>query len=363
MDGINKDTGPANNPSSEVSSLEEQPTVSISNSSANNDTATGLNDEIDSLEGSDSTSVVTNNPDQAPTTQMSPDQSPKQSGHHNPFERVARLFNVYLLLFILLFIIAIVASVVLYLKANEQANSTNSSSSQSLSQSELNQLANGDVTVGGPKSTLNVQSNAVFAGSVLIHSNLQIAGTLQVGSDAANDGLRVTGNSIFDDVQIDKSLALNGNGSILGQLNIQGNLSVSGTASFSGAVSVSQLTVGSLDLTGSLNLTHHINAGGSTPSRSYGLALGNGGSASVSGSDTAGSVSINTGSSPIAGCFLTITFSTPFNTTPHIVVTPVDSSGGGMQYYINRSTTNFSICSASTPPASASFGFDYIAFD
>lgn len=354
MDGKNKDTDSANDQSSLVSSPEEQPSVSS--------TSASLNDGVDSLEGSESTEVETGKPNQA-TTQIVTDSSAKLPGRHNPFERIAKHFNIYLLLFILLFIIAIASGFVLYLKANQEANSTSPAATQSLTQSELSQLASGDVTVGGPKSTLNVESNAVFAGSVLVHSNLQIAGTLQVGSDAANTGLRVTGNSTFDDVQIDKSLALNGDGSVQGQFNIQGNLSVTGSATFSGAVSVAQLTVGSLDLSGTLTFTHHITAGGTTPSRSYGSALGSGGSASIGGSDTAGSISINTGSSPSIGCFVTITFSTPFNATPHIVVTPIGSSAAGIQYYVNRSTTSFSVCSASTPPASASFGFDYIAFD
>jgi len=363
MDGKKNETTPLNDPTNEVSSLEEQPTVSISSSSVSND-SNSLNEGTDSLEDSDSVASGTNQAGQTPASGVvSPTVSPEIPGYHGPFERIARHFNIYLLLFILLFLMAIAAGTIFYLKANEQANNANSSSSQTLSQSELSQLANSDVTVGGPQSTLNVQSNAVFAGSVLVHSNLQIAGTLQVGSDAANNGLRVTGNSTLDDVQIDKSLALTGNGSVQGQFNIQGNLSVNGTASFSGAVSASKLTVSTLDLSGDLTLTHHITAGGSTPARSYGSALGSGGSASVSGSDTAGSVSINTGSSPPAGCFLTISFSAPFNATPHVVVTPVGSSAAGIQYYINRSTANFSICTASAPPASASFGFDYIAFD
>ncbi len=362
MDGKNNDTGPANQ-ADDISSLEEQSTVNISKSDANAPASVSANDGVNSLEGSESATSVTNSPEQTSAPQVISDSLTNIPGRHNPFERVARQFNVYLLLFVLLFFLAIIAGVILYLKANQQANNNNNSNSQSLTQSELSQLANGDVTVGGPKSTLNVQSNAVFAGSVLVSSNLQIAGTLQVGSDAANDGLRVTGNSTFDDVLIDKSLALNGNGSVQGQFNVQGNLGVNGTATFSGNISAPQLTVGTLNLNGALSLTHHITAGGSTPSRAYGSALGSGGSASVSGSDTAGSISINTGSSPAAGCFLTITFATAFNATPHIVITPVGSSAAGIQYYINRSTTNFSVCSASTPPASASFGFDYLAFD
>jgi cytoskeletal protein CcmA (bactofilin family) len=361
MDGTNKDSAPKTGQNDDVSSLEEQSSVSVSSTNDNNGSGGNVKDETDSLEGSDpgAEEGLIHTPDgqEAPTTHTPLPVS------HGRLERVARHFNIYLLLFAFLLILAIVSGTIFYLKANEQANNATKSSSQSLSQSALSQLANSDVTVGGPQYTLNVQSNAVFSGSVLVHSNLQIAGTLQVGSDAANNGLRVTGNSTFDDVQIDKSLALSGNGSVQGQFNIQGNLGVNGTASFSGDVSAPQLTVGTLILTGNANFTHHITAGGSTPTRTYGTALGNGGSASVSGSDSAGSISINTGASPPAGCFVTVTFSSAFNSTPHIVVTPVGSSAAGIEYYITRSTTNFSLCTASAPPSSASFGFDYIAFD
>ncbi|MGI0133760.1 MAG: hypothetical protein ACREBW_02220 [Candidatus Micrarchaeaceae archaeon] len=271
--------------------------------------------------------------------------------------------NIYLLFFIVLLVIAGATGVVFYLKAKNGTSSPTSLGSQSLPQSTLDQLANSDVTVGEPKHTLSVQSDTVFGGSVVVRSNLQVAGALQVGSNLAINGIRVTGNSTFDDVQITKSLALTGNGSVQGQLNVQQNLNVNGGGTFLGALSAPSLAVGSIQLNGDLIITHHLSAGGSTPGRTNGTALGSGGTVSVSGSDSAGSVTINTGGGPGPGCFITISFSTKFNSTPHIVTTPVGLAAAGIQYYINRSTTSFSICSASTPPSSSTFGFDYIAFD
>lgn len=271
-------------------------------------------------------------------------------------------FNIYFLLFVLLVVVAAILGAVFYFKAQTN-NGGGNLASQSLSQNTLDQLANSDVSVGEPQHTLNVQSNAVFAGNVLVRSNLQIAGTLQVGTDLAINGIRVTGNSTFDDVQITKSLAVTGNGSFQGQLNVQSALNVNGAGTFLGAVSAPALTVGTLQLNGDLNLTHHLAAGGSVPSRSNGNALGVGGTTSFNGSDTAGSVTINTGSSPNAGCFITINFANQFNSTPHIVITPVGAAAAGLAYYITRTTSNFSICTTSTPPSSTTFGYDYIAFD
>ena len=240
MDGTNDNHGAADNQDSDISSLEEQTTVTTAPESEAGNSSNISSEDPNSLDantgnGAESTSGLT-----VPTGSVStePTMSPTGRGF---MRRLMDRFNIYLLLFILLLILSAVTGTILYLKASNQANNTSSSSSQSLSQSELSQLANGDVTVGGPQSTLNVQSNAVFSGSVLVHSNLQIAGTLQVGSSAANSGLRVTGNSTFDDVQITKSLALTGNGSIQGQLNVQGNLGVTGSGTFNGAIPARRL--------------------------------------------------------------------------------------------------------------------------
>lgn len=268
--------------------------------------------------------------------------------------------NVYLVLFIILLTIATVGAVVLYLKSSAPQSNV---LSQPLSQSTLDKLSSSDISVGEPKHTLSVQSDTIFSGNVLVRDNLQIAGTLQVGSNLAIAGLRVTGNSTFDDVQITNSLALTGNGAVQGSLSVQKSLSVSGAGTFSGAVSAASITAGGLQLSGDLNLTHHLAAGGSTPTRSNGAALGSGGTASVSGSDTAGSVTLNTGSGPSAGCYITVTFASKFNSTPHMVITPVGSTSSGLSYYINRSTTNFSVCATNVPSASTTYVFDYVAFD
>lgn len=134
---------------------------------------------------------------------------------------------------------------------------------------------------------------------------------------------------------------------------------MSGNSTFDGRVSATQLTTNALQLNGDLILTSHLSVGGATPALSKGSALGSGGTASINGSDTAGSIAINTGNSPPAGCFATITFVKAFQNTPHVQVTPVGSAAGAIDYYINRSSTSLSICSASTPPAGQTFGYDY----
>lgn len=302
---------------------------------------------------------------EGPDTPVQPVNGAGPAPSSDPSSRLSRWrkkFNIYLLLLILVVVVALIITLIAFLQGR-QHTTTQHIQTQGLSQSTLDQLASGDVSVGTNQSVLNVQSSAVFAGQVLIRQNLQVAGNLQIGGTVALNNIAVAGTSQFGQVNVNKNLAVAGDTALQGSLTTSKSLQVNGNGTFSGPLSAPQITAGSLQLNGDLVLTHHITAGGATPSRSNGPALGSGGSASISGSDTAGSVSINTGTGPAAGCFISITFNSHFNATPHILITPVGSAAGGLAYYINRSSTSFSICDASAPPATSSFGFDYFVLD
>jgi len=251
--------------------------------------------------------------------------------------------------------------VIAYLKSHTKT--ANNINDQTLSQNSISQLAKSDVTVGDVKQTLSVQSNAVFAGQVLVRKDLQVAGKLEVGGSLSLTGITVSGDSIFDQIQVNKNLQVAGDTALQGQLTVQKSLNVNGGGTFNGALSAPQLNVNVLQINGDLNLTHHISAGGATPGRTSGTALGGGGTASVSGSDTAGSITISTGGSPSSGCFITVNFVNKFNNTPHVVVSPVDAGSATLQYYVTRTTTSFSVCTANAAPSGQTFGFDYIVFD
>ena len=289
----------------------------------------------------------------APET-PTPEPDKKASG----LKKLRQRFNILILMFGLIIVVAIGIILVAYLQS-KKASGTSHLPSQSLSQSTLEQLASNDATVGSSQSVLNVQSSAVFAGQVLVKQNLEVAGNLQIGGTVALSNIAVSGTSQLGQVTISKDLAVTGDTAIQGSSTIAKSLQVNGNGSFGGTLTAPQIVTPSLQLNGDLVLTHHINIGGGTPNRSGGSALGSGGSVSVGGSDTAGSISINTGGGPAAGCFATITFTNQFAVTPYVLVTPIGSSAGGLSYYVNASTTGFSICDASAPPAGASFGFDY----
>ncbi|HEY5668130.1 MAG TPA: polymer-forming cytoskeletal protein [Candidatus Saccharimonadales bacterium] len=275
-------------------------------------------------------------------------------------KRLWQRFNIYLLLFVLIILIAVSVTIVFFVK-NRSTNiaNTNSISSQNLSDSALKQLSNTNVNVGNSSQVLNVESNAVFAGSVLVRNNVEVAGNIKLAGNLELPGITVSGNSRFSQLAAN-DVAINGTATVQGVFIAKKGLDVTGNASITGTLTASQVATSALQLNGDLILTHHITAGGPVPGLSRGAALGNGGTASVSGSDTAGSITINIGSLPAAGCFATISFTSRFTTVPHVSVTPIGSGAAGLQYYINRSTSDFSVCTINPAAASTTFGFDYI---
>lgn len=274
-------------------------------------------------------------------------------------KKIRRHLNVYLLLFVLILMVAAGILVVTALSDDEETKAP-TIANQSLSTDALKQLANTDTTVGDPKQILNVQSNAVFAGKVLVRGSLDVAGQINVGGALSLPGIVVSGDSQFDQVQINKGLNLGGDMSIQGQLVVRKNVSISGSGTFGGTVSAPQISTNTLQLVGDLNLTKHVIGGGVTPGRSIGGALGTGGTGSVSGSDTGGTINLNTGSGTAAGCLITVNFSQRYDNVPHVVITPIGSAAAGLDYYVNRTTSSFSICGLNAATPNASFGFDYI---
>jgi cytoskeletal protein CcmA (bactofilin family) len=311
--------------------------------------ASTSNSEGDSLEGGTET-----------TAEPEKTNTPKRHSG-NPIQRLIQHMNIYLLLFI--FIIVLAGGIVMVgIQRNKKVAAPTTVNTQSLTAEELKKLTENEQKVGDPKSTLSIESNAIFSGKVLVRDSLDVAGTIKVGGSLSLPGISVSGQSTFDQIQAN-NLNITGNTTVQGQLNVQKGLTISGGATFGGPISAPQITIQSLQLSGDLQITRHIDAGGGTPGKSDGSALGSGGTASVSGTDTAGTITINTGGGPGAGCFVTINFTQKFNGTPHIVITPVGSGAASLDYYVNRSNSNFSVCTANAAGGGQSFSFDYVAID
>jgi cytoskeletal protein CcmA (bactofilin family) len=303
---------------------------------------------------------VATDPNQSVDAGTGPKKPPKMP-FSVKFARIARRFNIYLIGF---FLMITIGGVVVYVavQRNRQAKSEAPISTQELTQETIDQLKNTDAKVGDPKQILTIESNTVISGQVLIRDSLDVAGPLKVGGALSLPGITVSGVSNFEQVQA-SSLSIGGDASVQGSLTVLKGLNVSGAGSFSGPISAPQISIDTLLLNRDIQLNRHIDAGGSTPTKSDGAALGNGGTTSLSGTDTAGTVTINTGSSPPAGCFINITFAQKFNANPHVVISPTSSDAASVSYYVNRSTTGFSICAASGQTSGKAYVFDYIVID
>lgn len=277
----------------------------------------------------------------------------------SPFKRLYRRVNIYLLLFLLIAAVAAVIVIVTYLNSQKPAAKINLET-QELTQDALKQLANSDASIGDSSQTLTIQGNAIIAGQTLMRGNLSVAGNFQAGGSIQGASITVSGKANLGETQV-SSLQVKGQTVVQGDVTAR-NLSISGTTSLSGPVQASQLTVSRLILSGnaSLEVPNHISFTGPTPGRSVSSGvLGSGGSVSINGSDTAGSINIRTGNHPSPGCFTQVTFRQPFSHQPRVIISPVGSGAGLTQYYVDRTPTGFSVCTNNAAPANRTFGFDY----
>lgn len=337
------------------------------------------NDQNDQLESLETPETISPTPEASPAEQpkvISAEQptvqapaslateQQKTSRFKNKFSGMRQSLNIYLLFLALLMLLALIIGVVAYQKSRQSGSRSNQtdSSSQELNDDVLNQLRNTDVKLGDPQQILTVEANAVFGGSVLIRGDFEVAGQIRSSGPLNISAINVGGPGTFQSLQAG-DLQLNGNGQIQGNLAVQNSLSVSGSGNFGGTLSAAKLSIQSLELAGDLVISRHINASGGTPGSSNGNALGGGGTSSLSGTDTAGTINVNTGGGPSPGCFINVSFAQKFNSTPHVVITPVGSGGSGVNYYVNRSSTGFSVCTSSSAPANQSFSFDYIVIN
>lgn len=324
---------------------------------------TGNNEEINSLEGPETGALESAGPDgeKNPDNKDKKPGTKKKSGKGGHVRELITHLNIYLLLFI--FIVVLLAGFTLVsIQRNKKEATPTTLETQALTEEELKKLNSSDVSVGDPKQTLSVEANAIFTGKVLIRDSLDVAGTIKVGGALSLPGLTVAGTASFDQIQGNK-LTISGDTNIQGQLTAQKGLTVTGGASFGGPISTPQLNVQSFQLSGDFQLQRHIDPTGTTPGKVDGNKLGGGGTTSISGTDTAGTVTINLGGGAPAGdgCFVTINFTQQFNETPHVIITPVGANAAALNYYVNRDSSSFQICSTNT--SSGSFGFDYVVFD
>lgn len=267
--------------------------------------------------------------------------------------------NIYLLLMI--FIVIIGAMIVFIgVRNNKKLDLAGKIDAQNLSTQAIDSISANNTVIGDPKQTLTIASNSIFNGKALFRDSIDVAGTIRVGGSLSLPGITVSGNSSFENVTISNTLAVAGDASVSGNLSVQKSLTVSGGASFGGAISAAQLNIERLTLNQDVLLNRHIKTGGGVPGVSSGNAVGSGGTSSINGSDTAGTVTLNIGNAPPAGVLASINFVNAYENDPHVVITPVGANASSLNWYITRTSSGFSINTSSPSASATSYSFDYI---
>jgi len=282
---------------------------------------------------------------------------------------------------IVVVIILLINVAIIYFVIKSQTANTNTVSAQgdvSISPKVLGTLGVSRNTVGTTGTELIVVPDSSFKGKVTMASDVSISGQLNLNGKFSAADVSLTkltaGNTALEQLNV------NGDATI-SNLNLRKDLTVVGLTRLQGAVTVSQLLTvnNSVNITGNLavggtlsarsfqasNLVSdttltvggHIITRGNAPSMVRGAALRDTDTVSNSGNDASGTVAVNIGAGSIGvGCLATLTFAARYSNIPHVVVTPI---GPASDVYIFRSTSGFTICTAS-PLSYGGYAFDYI---
>ncbi len=212
---------------------------------------------------------------------------------------------------------------------------------------------------GTPAEILNISSSSFFRNRVAIGNDLKVTGSLDIDGPTTFGELRVDKTANFGITNIRGQLTVTAPTTINASTTVGGNLSVSGTGSFGGSLSAGSIQVSNLTVTGSLNIPGHLSATGAAPTASTGSEAGPGSGASVTGTDTAGTVTITTGTNPAIGLLVNVTFRAPYSKVPHVLITPIGAGAGRLEAYVQKTTTGFTIGVNVDPANATAYSFDY----
>ncbi len=225
-------------------------------------------------------------------------------------------------------------------------------------------------SAGKTSEILTISSSSLFKERVAIASDLKVVGGVQVSGTTALGDLTVDKVSTLGVTNVRGALTVSGpvnlqSPTILGAgATVNGNITVSGNGSFGGSLSAGIINTRDISVSGNLNLAGHILITGKNSAAVPGSEAGSGATATVDGNDSAGTVTINTGTIPahvvnIGGLLGKVTFSAPFGHVPHVVITPIGQSAASLNYYVQKTTNDFTIGSTNYAQSNTSYSFDY----
>lgn len=272
----------------------------------------------------------------------------------------------------LLALVIIVVGVIWYVERDREATTTidgDDFTSSTLDEDGFAELAREQAEIDSTNQTLNVRANSVFDGTMLVRSSLEVQGQLRVGEDLSLNDITVSEQATLNNADVAEDLNVQGSAQLDGATTIQDSLTVNedlttaGSGSFGGQLSAETIEAGNLTFSGDLTMSGRVITGGEQTSAVSGGSIGGGGTVSVNGNDTAGSVNINTGNDPSAGTLAEISFGDGYGDTPRVNITPVGSPTGNLDWYVERTTDGFTIGVSSAPSSGSNYTFDYFVVE
>ena len=234
-------------------------------------------------------------------------------------------------------------------------------------------------TSGGTPATTGLISTVTGGANITINDTGLAAG-------AAVPGANTTGGATFAGGIQGTSAALSGTLTVAGATTLNGTLAATGptlfkntansttafmiqdtssNALFTADTTNAKVVIRSLDVAYNLTVAGHIITGGSAPTIAANAAACTTPTVSVSGTDTAGTITVTTGTGcSVGGQMATVTFASAFGATPKIVLTPASSAAAGLNAYQDDAaltTGSFRIGVVATPTDATTYKWHYYA--
>ncbi|GAC1500615.1 MAG: hypothetical protein NVS1B10_04340 [Candidatus Saccharimonadales bacterium] len=142
---------------------------------------------------------------------------------------------------------------------------------------------------------------------------------------------------------------------------IQGSTGSFGDLNVSGLATLTSLHVtGNSQFDGDVTVGGHVITAGTQPTATIQPSSGVGSGVTITGNDTSGTISINTGITTLSGALASFKFNKSYAATPHIVLTGQDGrSTSSFIYPSNKSTNGFELHVDSPLSNNSTYKFDY----
>jgi hypothetical protein len=99
---------------------------------------------------------------------------------------------------------------------------------------------------------------------------------------------------------------------------------------------------------------------GAAPGVAPGSGAGSGAKATVTGADSAGTITVTTGPSPSAGTLVSLTFGAVFAAAPHVVLTPKTAASAALLCYAVSAASGISVKTVNAPVGATTYSYDYV---